>query len=427
MSASIALPVQEQSSDTLIETLGNPQALSNDDLADIVVTGLRKLRDYLPYIAELKSRFDAGERDNQNRLRAPIRGCHTWAEFCSNELGRTPRAITKALKATEKNPKLPAYNEKAVTPCGLPVATAKSAMRKAIRQGEEVAACYWARQMFLAPTFSNCVKPDIWKQVRVASTEDVGLADTSILPVLRELEATAKRVADELKSELLPLFEAIMILCRCQKHRGTDNIAIFLNTTPTYQPPTPDEVQKMMDSDRPMPVIPAEVFDKHTPEGKKAGLTGDQGVQHFLENGAKLKNESPVQKVVLPEVTRAIQKQDTAHELQKLFADNVEVQPTKRGGFNLFFYGLTEEQIRKQVTVGIAKTLDRDTADILIRSLTEAIKTGEPVKLTLHSDAQNDAVAKLLLSPFGVLLSRGTITQRAFAAAFALKAKEANL
>jgi hypothetical protein len=92
--------VAEQSS----LTLGDPARLTNGQLADIVIEGVKKLRHYLPYIIVLKNRFDAGDRDSTNRLRKPIKDSYSWKEFCEKHLDRTPRALGKAL-ATPKSTK----------------------------------------------------------------------------------------------------------------------------------------------------------------------------------------------------------------------------------------------------------------------------------------------------------------------------------
>lgn len=90
-----ALTVAEQSS----VTFGDPAGLTNDQLADIVIEGVKKIRAYLPYIRTLKERFDSGDRDSTNRLKTPIKDCRSWAEFCDLHLDRGDRAIRKALAA----------------------------------------------------------------------------------------------------------------------------------------------------------------------------------------------------------------------------------------------------------------------------------------------------------------------------------------
>jgi hypothetical protein len=95
--------VDEQSS----LTLGDPDKLTSDQLADTVIEGVKQFRHYLPYVIALKERFDGGERDSTNRLRVPIKDCHSWKEFCKAHLDRTPRAIEKALAARKANLEAP--------------------------------------------------------------------------------------------------------------------------------------------------------------------------------------------------------------------------------------------------------------------------------------------------------------------------------
>lgn len=70
--------------------LGNPTELTDDQLADTVIQVFAKIRDHLPYIIALKSRFEDGERDSAMHLITPIKGCYSWKEFCGSILNRTP-------------------------------------------------------------------------------------------------------------------------------------------------------------------------------------------------------------------------------------------------------------------------------------------------------------------------------------------------
>jgi hypothetical protein len=92
-------------------TLGNPAEMSADQLADVVIEGVKKLRHYVPYITALKKLFDAGERDSLNRLKAPIKGCHSWKDFCATMLDRQPQSIGEALRGTKRPKKLSAKIE----------------------------------------------------------------------------------------------------------------------------------------------------------------------------------------------------------------------------------------------------------------------------------------------------------------------------
>src|SRR5580658_11390880 len=80
------------------ETPAPPETMTDDELAGTVVGLCAKMREYLPYIIALKERFDSGERDSLNRLRIPMKGCHTWTEFCKSILNRAPQSIYEAMK-----------------------------------------------------------------------------------------------------------------------------------------------------------------------------------------------------------------------------------------------------------------------------------------------------------------------------------------
>ncbi|HEV2522713.1 MAG TPA: hypothetical protein VGT24_10070 [Candidatus Acidoferrales bacterium] len=79
-----------------------PQAMDNEALALFVVDGLKKFSRLLPYVRELRDRFEALPRGNAN-----IMGCRTWNEFCERNLDRTPSAVRKALAAGKKLPAPP--------------------------------------------------------------------------------------------------------------------------------------------------------------------------------------------------------------------------------------------------------------------------------------------------------------------------------
>jgi hypothetical protein len=83
-------------------TLGNPADMTDDQLADAVIQVFAKIRDHIPYIIALKSRFDDGDRDSANHLLAPIKGCYSWKEFCKSILNRSDEALRQAIAAAKK-------------------------------------------------------------------------------------------------------------------------------------------------------------------------------------------------------------------------------------------------------------------------------------------------------------------------------------
>jgi len=98
MSAALTTVLKES-----FTTLGDPAALTDDQLANVVIDGVKKFRHYLPYVFALKARFVDGERDSKNRLKTPIKDCYSWSEFCEQHLDRTTQAIGKALAPKQTN------------------------------------------------------------------------------------------------------------------------------------------------------------------------------------------------------------------------------------------------------------------------------------------------------------------------------------
>jgi hypothetical protein len=73
--------------------LPDPASLSLEELAPIVIEGVRKLRLYRPYILTFLKKFQEADRDGKNRLKVPVKGCHTFKEFCRTHLDRSPQAV----------------------------------------------------------------------------------------------------------------------------------------------------------------------------------------------------------------------------------------------------------------------------------------------------------------------------------------------
>src|SRR5260370_31982601 len=56
--------------------------MADEPLAALVIDGVRKFREIIPAIKELRKRFD-----DRPRGHAGIAGCSTWTEFCTRKLG----------------------------------------------------------------------------------------------------------------------------------------------------------------------------------------------------------------------------------------------------------------------------------------------------------------------------------------------------
>lgn len=85
--------------------LPDPASLSLEDLAPIVIEGVRKLRLYGPYIVTFLKKFQDAERDGKNRLKVPVKGCHTFKDFCRTHLGRSQQAVYALAKEIREETK----------------------------------------------------------------------------------------------------------------------------------------------------------------------------------------------------------------------------------------------------------------------------------------------------------------------------------
>ena len=74
-----------------------------------------------------------------------------------------------------------------------PVDVAISCLQKAVRRGQEAAAIYWVKQLYLCREKKIC-GVHIFKKLLVYSAEDVGLADLSVKTRVVELNQMAELV-----------------------------------------------------------------------------------------------------------------------------------------------------------------------------------------------------------------------------------------
>lgn len=159
------------------------------------------------------------------------------------------------------------------TPGGYQNGEVASALQKAIRRGNEREALFWATELDLGGGGAY-----VWKRLLIISSEDVGIADTSVAVAVRALydnwlEMT-KKVRDPRYAGFYRVFllHAVCVLARAPKSRMLDHALIV-----------------MYAAERPHPPIPDYALDWHTSEGRNRG----RGAQHFLDEGAKLANVSP--------------------------------------------------------------------------------------------------------------------------------------
>jgi replication-associated recombination protein RarA len=149
-----------------------------------------------------------------------------------------------------------------------------SSLQKSIRRGLEDDALFWAVELCL----SN-YQEYVWKRLKIISSEDVGFAEPTISSEINALfenhKEQAKKKDEKHFPERLFMVHAVIMLCRAKKSRHVDwqTCYVFGCHTSRFRP------------------IPDYAFDKHTRKGKQLG----RGFAHFIDEGCKLENFSPVQ------------------------------------------------------------------------------------------------------------------------------------
>jgi len=290
-------------------------SITNEELAQRVITGIRSAKLTAEDLLELRRRF-AKLKKNEDIL------CYRrneWEKFCAEQLGMPPSKARRWIRETcnaigeptpgskhdgSENRK---YGHGAApwfhTADGTVVDVARSAAQKTVRDGDEWKGCYWIRQLYF-------VGYDVWKALAIFAVEDVGIADLSVKTHVLELKQAADMckpkdhrpslqcVKDKCKNhpDLLCVLEAMQICCRAQKCRAADDAAIWFRENPTYKPPTPEETAALNRDDLAKPLIDDKVIDQHTAKGRKMG----RGIEHFKAKGAKLQNKSNVIPFVPP-------------------------------------------------------------------------------------------------------------------------------
>lgn len=147
-----------------------------------------------------------------------------------------------------------------------------SALQKDIRRGNEVEAFHWAS--LLAKEQGN---PGMaLNRLEIIAHEDVGLADpTAVLFALRSIEDARRWLKAKKREWVLGLANAVCALARAPKSRLADHFwaAVQWRERHGWHPDVPDYA-----------------LDRHTPAGRRMG----RGVQHWLQEGAKLHPKADV-------------------------------------------------------------------------------------------------------------------------------------
>lgn len=143
-----------------------------------------------------------------------------------------------------------------------------SALQKHIRRGEEEQAMECAIQI------ESIQWKYLWNRLKVIASEDIGIADNSIAPLISALadnyEDARRRNNDSYR---LFLGHAILAMCRAQKTRIVDAfiIDLYMRDEDWYE-------------------VPDYAFDKHTAKGRRLG----RGIDHFFDEATKLNPEADI-------------------------------------------------------------------------------------------------------------------------------------
>jgi hypothetical protein len=238
-------------------------AIGDEPLAELVIDGVRKFREIIPAITELRKRFSSRPRGH-----AGIAGCSTWTEFCTTKLGRTIQVVQKAI-AVERQVEVvddePTAKEiiaareargtcevevsMAIVPekeQGEPVAFAPaparpnsvfdllSTLQKAIRHNhndeQEALLAAWqldanAGDFKIAKKFGG----QLWSAMRKICSEDVEIANFGLVREIRSLQANwIKATRSNNPHEPWRLFtvHAVLLLCQSPKSRLVDHACI---------------------------------------------------------------------------------------------------------------------------------------------------------------------------------------------------------
>jgi replication-associated recombination protein RarA len=147
-----------------------------------------------------------------------------------------------------------------------------SALQKEIRRSNTENAALLAYEMV---TTSPEMEAYLWRRLLAISVEDIGWGELQapiLIHTLHQINQSFDRAAGE---RILFAVHAVRYLCACQKDRSSDEMAIWIK-------------REVEDGHR-LPSIPDYALDLHTKRGSEMG----RGLDHFLEEGAKLIPELP--------------------------------------------------------------------------------------------------------------------------------------
>jgi replication-associated recombination protein RarA len=147
-----------------------------------------------------------------------------------------------------------------------------SALQKEIRRSNTENAALLAYEMV---TTSPEMEAYLWRRLLAISVEDIGWGNLQapiLIHTLYQINQSFDRAAGE---RILFAVHAVRTLCACPKDRSSDEMAIW--------------IKREVEGGRRLPTIPDYALDMHTKRGSEMG----RGLDHFLEEGAKLIPELP--------------------------------------------------------------------------------------------------------------------------------------
>jgi replication-associated recombination protein RarA len=144
-----------------------------------------------------------------------------------------------------------------------------SSVQKCIRRGLLDEAMFWSAELYLSGYDWY-----LWRRLLIIASEDVGPAWPEGPAVVRALFENWKESRSKPgHSSFLFIAHTLVLLCRSPKTRVVDHVA---------------RVHLLSHDDDPRP-IPDVARDKHTAAGRAMG----RGIDHFLDEGARVENEAP--------------------------------------------------------------------------------------------------------------------------------------
>ncbi len=147
-----------------------------------------------------------------------------------------------------------------------------SALQKEIRRSNTENAALLAYEMV---TTSPEMEAYLWRRLLAISVEDIGWGDLQAPILIHSLHQINQSFDHAAGERILFAVHAVRYLCACQKDRSSDEMAIW--------------IKREVEDGRRLPSIPDYALDLHTKRGSEMG----RGLDHFLEEGAKLIPELP--------------------------------------------------------------------------------------------------------------------------------------